>query len=576
MATISLIIGGIDVSDYVAGVSQQMTKVYDTSNAYTTASGKEKKICKGYQTSYQIKLASVPMELKNQLKAKNRVNKVQVYYNDLTFWASLRSFTASCTTLDFWEVSFTLTASQIDSDGITLKDYKLQIHYNESDNVLEYGTAGDSIIGDIKISLNANGLPTSGICASQLSFTLDKNEDFISPDTNALVQIEGFNCPDFFITSRSYDDNTARFTCTDRSIFLDLPFDSSSLTPDDEGYVSTDDVLNVIELSCGFYGHSTTDSVILPKVLYSDIEDTTCRDALQIISDSSLGIFFVDAGENLVFQTIGGGDWETSIVPDDRTDIITGIVKGPIVGLIARNTETDITYRQGTTSDAYNCFKIESKYITEELAQQIYNIIYGLTYTEFSISKCEIQRFPRLGGKIYGTAAKDENSYILTAAEVSISCTGVYASLKAAASQESEWDYEGKLTREMNRRIEENRKYNGVSISKEGLTCEGTAGKVTMEDGGFWFYGTGQPESSATYSEGTVLSEKYGFATASGGFTEYDGIITSIKEAERVTVDTETNTVTVSFNDGHSFTYSANIKKDGKIYTVSDERSEWT
>ena len=40
----------------------------------------------------------------------------------------------------------------------------------------------------------------------------------------------------------------------------------------------------------------------------------------------------------------------------------------------------------------------------------------------------------------------------------------------------------------MEKQIEAGRKYHGVSISKDGFTCEGAGGKVTMADGTVIFY----------------------------------------------------------------------------------------
>jgi len=62
------------------------------------------------------------------------------------------------------------------------------------------------------------------------------------------------------------------------------------------------------------------------------------------------------------------------------------------------------------------------------------------------------------------------------------------------------------------------------------------------------------------------------FTVNKGGYTQYDGIMSSGKEATSVAIDTENNTVKVDFADGHSYTYSANVSKSGSTYTINDEK----
>ena len=83
---------------------------------------------------------------------------------------------------------------------------------------------------------------------------------------------------------------------------------------------------------------------------------------------------------------------------------------------------------------------------------------------------------------------------------MSFSDTGAYASVGADSFSETEWDFTGELTRRVNRQIEAGRKYHGVSITaKDGFTCEGAGGKITMSDGTVTFYSNG---SKANVNEG--------------------------------------------------------------------------
>lgn len=555
-----MFIDDIEVTEYISGISQTINKVYDNFACFAAADGTEKKKTKGTQTVWNISLDCVPTEIKNQIKARNKKDIVRIIMDDDSiFWASLRGFSSTCYNSKYWSCSFTLTERV---KKVSTEDkYKLRIYNTETDYI-DYSLSNDIIIDDVKISINAGGIPTAGVLASQMSFSLDRsNTEFIAPVTSAKVDVVGFTTPDYFITSRTYTENVASFTLTDRTIFLDLPFDSTRVSDKvNNGYVDIDEVLNVIVLDCNFYGHRT-EGVTMSKILYSDIENTTCRQILQIISECSVGVFYCDEGNNLVFQCFGSGDYEKVIDKSRRTDITEGIIKN-IKGIIATNDESGQTYRQGTTSDSYSCFKISSKYIDEELSTQIYNIVFDKTYREFTIEKSEIDRFVRIGTKIYEDSSKEGNCYIVSSSETHITQNGAFAKLGADAIQESEWDFEGNLTRALRNRIEENKKYNGVSIGKNGLICEGTAGKVTLSDGSVYFFGTGQ-------------DEKYGFNTKNGGFTTFEGIFSSSKSVSSVSVDTSTNTVTVTYTDGHVYKYSADIQKDGTNFNITNEQEEF-
>lgn len=72
------------------------------------------------------------------------------------------------------------------------------------------------------------------------------------------------------------------------------------------------------------------------------------------------------------------------------------------------------------------------------------------------------------------------------------------------------------------------------------------------------------------------MEEEFGFHIESGGFTQYDGIMSSGKEATSVTVDKTAGTVTVYFVDGHVYKYSATVTETSSGYNITNETEEWT
>ena len=71
--------------------------------------------------------------------------------------------------------------------------------------------------------------------------------------------------------------------------------------------------------------------------------------------------------------------------------------------------------------------------------------------------------------------------------------------------------------------------------------------------------------------------KKYGFSPVKkGGFVQFDGVMSSGKEATLVNVDKTAGTVTVNFADGHVYKYSANVTETSSGYNITNETEEWT
>ena len=71
-------------------------------------------------------------------------------------------------------------------------------------------------------------------------------------------------------------------------------------------------------------------------------------------------------------------------------------------------------------------------------------------------------------------------------------------------------------------------------------------------------------------------SKKHFFKCKPGGFTPYDGVMSSSKEATSVNVDKTAGTVTVTYADGHVYKYSAAVSETSSGYNSTDEKEEWT
>ena len=70
--------------------------------------------------------------------------------------------------------------------------------------------------------------------------------------------------------------------------------------------------------------------------------------------------------------------------------------------------------------------------------------------------------------------------------------------------------------------------------------------------------------------------KRHFFKCVPGGFTQYDGVMSSSKEATSVSVDKPSGTVTVNFADGHVYKYSATVTETSTGYNITNETEEWT
>ena len=71
-------------------------------------------------------------------------------------------------------------------------------------------------------------------------------------------------------------------------------------------------------------------------------------------------------------------------------------------------------------------------------------------------------------------------------------------------------------------------------------------------------------------------SKKHFFKCKRGGFVQFEGVMSSSKEATSVSVDKTAGTVTVTYSDGHVYKYSANVTETSSGYNITNETEEWT
>lgn len=493
-----LIIYNLDVSQYVqvSGFSESTEKVYDTANQFTTAEGMEIRPCRGVRKKYNVNLNNVPLNVKNMLRSRSRYGYVSCTVGSDIGSFSLDDFSAQVIIqngdLNLWTVSFSLSAKTLipGDEGETY-------NYTVLCEGARYSMESGEIIDDIKITNNIGGLPTSGICASQMSFSLDimvYGGAIPGMSPSAECRIIGFDAPTYYITGRSLNGSTLTITATDRTIFLDLPFNYTSVFSwqDENGNVPTNIVLQNLYSQAGFSSFYYGDvASVVPTMPYADL-NTSCRSILTTLAEAACGTWYCAKDNSLHF--FGYGDWYHTFMlrPNSRTDVQKGLTTGPITGVRMINDSTDSgeteIYTSGNFTDILHSIKISSKYATASGCGAVYSRVKDTTYSAFSIAHCQCWEFVHIGAKVEVYDSSLEY-YLATNINISLSSTGPYASISGDAISDLEWDFSGELTQKVNQRIAENQKYHGVYISKtEGLVCDGLASKAVFADGRLTFF----------------------------------------------------------------------------------------
>nr|DAT70049.1 MAG TPA: hypothetical protein [Caudoviricetes sp.] len=491
----------IAVSEYVQSYSETIEKVYDTANSFIASDGTEHKKCKGSRKKISLSLGNVPVRVKNLLKVKSSLPQVIADIAGNSVACTLDDFSAvsiiQAGELDLWTVGLTISPTDISSEGAdTVCDFSV------THLAAEYSLANGYLSDDIRISVNAGGAPTSGVCAAQLTFKINTAKVGFRPyiDACGVCTVKGVNAPKFYVSGRSFENNTYTVTATDRTLFLDAPFDYTALTDivTSDKTVATASIVSEIARQCGFKSSST--GSLLDCMPIADLT-STCRNILDSISAIECGIFICTIDEDLNFIKFGSYASTLMLAPDKHTDVRVGADIGPIAGVQLTNNSTSTdsadVYSQGRVGDSLQSILITSKYSTEQRASDLYEAIKGKIFTAFTIDHSIVSDYVPLCTQVQFTDSED--TFIAGEATTILSTTGIYATFSASVNVETVWDYDGALTRQVNAQIAAGRKYHGVSITtKDGFVCEGTAGKITMSDGTVVFYSN----SSAVVNEG--------------------------------------------------------------------------
>lgn len=308
---------------------------------------------------------------------------------------------------------------------------------------------------------------TSGVSSAQLELDLYDEHNNIADHMDDQTEVT-LSCPElnftpqkFYLSRRSVSKNVCHCVCYDKMCKTDKIFDISGINfvGDDGGTVNGQSVLNAVCAQCGFSGYGAFGSGIsFYGITFkkSDLENVTCRQILEDISEVLIGVFVYGSENKLYFAALGGGEYGDVAFADEYTEI-SYQGKTSVVALVMVNSDTGEAYRFGDENGNGTTLEVESPLVTEDLAAGVWERVEGYVYKSWHCDKADITRngsilnsmgalvFYRLDVPEWGDGLLGRGLFATTT-EFSCDSTGIYFS--GGAAPYNDWNYRSRLDRE--------------------------------------------------------------------------------------------------------------------------------
>lgn len=321
---------------------------------------------------------------------------------------------------------------------------------------------------------NTDGIGTSGLCISQLSFDVP-GELYAARAAKTVVKgVSGL--PTYYIDSRTKSKGVVSVTCLDRLAFADIDFplskiDSSryySLKALEEGKKSDysskkitkaeytaylnqltaaekdfenipiTSVVQLIVNEAGFSGISGIPSWI--TTIKREKLECSCSEILSFIAECCCGFFYMT--DNDVCTFVPYGSYSSSMAVKSHTALDIGI-DYTANGILCTDGK-GVQYSRGGVGFPYDTLQINSDLITNNGCEEIWNRARGKTVTQFKCDKAIVSSVPYPAELI-----KFAQGYNLIAHSISckITACGIIASLSGNAPSDGEIGSRHRLTR---------------------------------------------------------------------------------------------------------------------------------
>ncbi|MDE5578008.1 MAG: hypothetical protein K2J11_11550 [Oscillospiraceae bacterium] len=329
--------------------------------------------------------------------------------------------------------------------------------------------------GGIRFSFSESGLGTSGCCSTQLEFDVYDPTNFYGDMLLDGAEVT-VSCPELFFTSQTYfcdsistSKKICKFVCYDRICRTDRPLDISGIFFGEDDAVSADGVLSAVCYQCGFasYG-SSGDGLQYIKFSESQLENITCRRALELVSEALAGVWVCGESNTLYLACLGGGDFGDYAYCEDYSEIdFQGRAK--ITTLVMTNSETGEVYNFGGEENG-TVITINSPFASAELGLAVWGRIGNYVYTAWHCDKADVtydSTLKNMSSLIFRRADVEGDRHFATTTEFDVDSTGVYFSGGSAAY--NEWNYEDYTQRQLALKLEIDRRNGNAAYGKNGI-----------------------------------------------------------------------------------------------------------
>lgn len=328
--------------------------------------------------------------------------------------------------------------------------------------------------GNLRSSFSIGGMGTSGCRSVQFEFDIydpvGTVVDSIPKQAEVILSGVGFVSQPFFINSRTSADHVCHCVCydrickTDRTFVNDLGFGMSET-------VDGQSVLEHIAVQCGFSSYSGAEGLSEIKFSKSDLENKSCRDLLDEITEALCSVAICGGTDGSVLQIACFGAYSLSSDNVTSEDYAEVDYRGKTVvsGLHMASSETGEIFSFGDASGYV--IEIETRFASAALAQAVWRRVNGYVYKSWNCEKALcISASRRMGTANFTRSGVDDdpalilgNPLFATDTEYSFDSTGIYFS--GGAAPFNDWQYETKLERQ---KIGVNKRVGNTVITESG------------------------------------------------------------------------------------------------------------
>lgn len=316
-----------------------------------------------------------------------------------------------------------------------------------------------SKFGNVRVRRSCDGVGTSGLCISQLSF--DVPNDLYAPRAakTAVMGVSGL--PTYYIDSRTKSKGVYSVTCLDRLAFADVDFPYSSFLDGEDPIPINEVIQNIINVT-GFSDLTGIPSWLTEIPRYK--LQCSCSEILSFIAECCCGFFYMTEDDVCTFAPFGGFTSEMAVSKHTALDIGVGYKPNGILCTDGNG----VQYSRGSLGSTYETLQINSDLITNEGCEEIWNRFDGEEYYQYTCDTCILQSVPFPGAKI-----NYAQGFELITQDISceITANGIFGTLRGNAPSDGEIGSRHRLTRN---RVEYGKKCGNIINSKyQGIiVCE--------------------------------------------------------------------------------------------------------